>query len=88
LLDAKYDFDGEHRRWFTFGVPRGWDLFSALKALAAYGYAHDARFVRLLNLLLGCQDAQGQWQCVRSRVPGRLRKGIAPANGLRLMRFG
>ena len=60
LLDAKYDFDGEHRRWFTFGVPRGWDLLSALKVLAAHGYAHDARFVRLLNLLLGCQDAQGQ----------------------------
>ena len=41
LLDAKYDFEGEHKRWLTFGVPRHGTLLSALKALAAHGYAHD-----------------------------------------------
>ena len=63
LLDAKYDFEGEHKRWFTFGVPRVWDLLSALKALATHGYAHDARFVPLLKLLLNRQDNQGRWLC-------------------------
>jgi len=63
LLDAKYDFEGEHKRWFTFGVPRAWDLLSALEALAAHGYAHDARFVPLLKLLLNRQDNQGRWLC-------------------------
>lgn len=63
LLDAKYDFEGEHKRWFTFGVPRGWDLLSALKALAAHGYAGDARFAPLLELVLTRQDDQGRWLC-------------------------
>jgi hypothetical protein len=63
LLAAKYDFDGEHRRWFTFGVPRAWDLLSALKALAAHGYARDARFASLFKLLLNRQDEQGRWLC-------------------------
>src|SRR5512136_1666675 len=52
LLDAKYDFEGEYKRWFTFSVPRVWDLLSALKALAAHDYSHDARFMPLLKLLL------------------------------------
>ncbi len=63
LLDAEYDFEGEHKRWLTFGVPRVWDLLSALKALAAHGYTHDARFVPLLKLLLNRQDDQGRWLC-------------------------
>jgi hypothetical protein len=63
LLDAKYDFDGEHKRWLTFGVPRAWDLISALKALAAHGYARDSRFVPLLELVLSRQDEQGRWTC-------------------------
>ena len=63
LLDTKYDLEGEHKRWFTFGVPRAWDLLSALKALAAHGYAYDARFVPLLRLLLNRQDHQGRWSC-------------------------
>ena len=63
LLDAKYDFEGEHKRWLTFGVPRAWDLLSALKALAIHGYAHDLRFVPLLKLILDCQDGQGRWLC-------------------------
>ncbi len=63
LLDARYDFEGEHKRWLTFGVPRVWDLLSALKALAAHGYARDARFTPLLKLILERQDDQGRWRC-------------------------
>ncbi len=63
LLDARYDFDGEHKRWFTFGVPRVWDMLSALKALAAHGYAQDARFTPLFERVLDRQDAQGRWLC-------------------------
>jgi hypothetical protein len=63
LLDARYDFEGEHKRWLTFGVPRAWDLLSALKALAAHGYAGDARFAPLLELMLNRQDGQGRWLC-------------------------
>jgi len=63
LLEAAYDFEGEHKRWLTFGVPRAWDLLSALKALAVHGYAHDARFAPLLELLLSRQDGQGRWLC-------------------------
>jgi hypothetical protein len=63
LLDAKYDFQGEHKRWLTFGVPRAWDLLSALKALAAHGYAHDLRLASLLELLLNRQDSKGRWLC-------------------------
>ncbi|MCL7453503.1 MAG: hypothetical protein M8467_10700 [Anaerolineae bacterium] len=63
LLAAEYDFEGEHKRWLTFGVPRAWDLISALKALAAHGYARDERFVLLLRLMLSRQDDQGRWPC-------------------------
>lgn len=63
LLDAEYDFNGEHKRWLTFGVPRMWDLLSALKALAAHGFAHDPRFAPLLEWVLNRQDAQGRWLC-------------------------
>jgi hypothetical protein len=63
LLDAPYAFQGEHRRWLTFGVPRAWDLLTALKALAAHGYAHDPRFMPLVALVLTRQDDQGRWLC-------------------------
>ncbi len=63
LLDANYEFAGEHKRWLTFGVPRVWDLLSALKALALHGYARDSRFVPLLRLVLDRQDEQGRWLC-------------------------
>jgi len=63
LLDARYDFAGEHKRWLTFGVPRAWDLLSALRALAAHGYAPDRRFPPLLDLFLSRQDEQGRWLC-------------------------
>lgn len=63
LLDARYDFEGEHKHWLTLGVPRGWDLLSALKTLAAHGYAHDVRFVPLLERILDRQGEQGRWLC-------------------------
>lgn len=66
LLNADYDFGGEHKRWFTFGVPRdgaAWDLISALHVLASHGYGGDSRFVRLLELVLARQDDQGRWLC-------------------------
>lgn len=63
LLDAEYDFAGEHKRWLTFGVPRAWDLLSALKALTVHGYAHDSRFAPLLQLMLDRQDGEGRWPC-------------------------
>lgn len=63
LLDARYDFEGEHKRWLTLGVPRAWDLLSALKALAAHGYAEDLRFMPLLQLVLSRQDDRGRWRC-------------------------
>ncbi len=63
LLDADYDFEGEHKRWLTFGVPRVWDLLSALQALAAHGYAGDPRFAPLLELVMARQDESGRWPC-------------------------
>ena len=71
LLDADYDFEGQHKRWLTFGVPRAWDLLSALRALAAHGYGHDGstelaeapRFAPLLDLFLTHQGKQGRWLC-------------------------
>lgn len=63
LLDAKFDFEGEHKRWLTFGVPRAWDLLSALKALTVHGYVHDPRFAPLLKLIINRQDSQGRWVC-------------------------
>jgi len=63
LLDASYDFAGEHKRWLTLGVPRTWDLVGALRALAAHGYASAARCQPLLNLLLSLQDDEGRGLC-------------------------
>jgi hypothetical protein len=63
LLDADYDFEGEHKRWFTFGVPRAWDLRSALLALAAHGCGRDPRFTPLLDLFLARQNEEGRWLC-------------------------
>lgn len=63
LLNARYDFEGEHKRWLTFGVPRAWDLLSTLKTLATHGYARDPRFLILLERLLNRQDEQGRWLC-------------------------
>ena len=63
LLDAEVDFEGEHKRWLTFAVPRAWDLLSALKALSVHGYAHDARFEPLLKRVLDLQEGHGRWKC-------------------------
>ena len=61
LLDTDYDFDGEHKRWLTFGVPSGWDLLRALRAVASHGYADDPRVPPLLELILSRQDEHGRW---------------------------
>ncbi len=63
LLNGDYDFKGEHKRWLTYGVPRGWDLVSALMALAAHGYAQDPRFRGLLDLVLEKGDDRGMFYC-------------------------
>lgn len=63
LLDAEYDFDGEHKRWLTFGVPRGWDLLSALRTLAIHDYAGDPRFTTLFDLFLSQKNDQNRWLC-------------------------
>lgn len=63
LLDAKYDFDAEHKRWLSFSVPRNWDLLSALTALANHGYGADMRFQRLLDIFFECRDDDGRWRC-------------------------
>ncbi len=63
ILDVKYDFSGEHKRWLTFGVPRAWDLLSAVKALAAHGFCQDDRFMPLLSRVLDSQDTRGRWTC-------------------------
>ena len=57
------DFEGEHKRWLTFGVPRVWDLLSALSALAAHEYGREPRFLELLQLVLEQQNADGRWLC-------------------------
>jgi hypothetical protein len=63
LLDAQYDFQGEHKRWLTFGVPRAWDLLRALRVLTLHGFAQDPRFVSLLELVLSRQDKEARWLC-------------------------
>jgi hypothetical protein len=91
LLDADYDFEGEHKRWFTFSVPRGWDLLSALRALAAHGYSSDPRFTPLLDLFLARQNEQGQWLCGSVSRTWPLEKRNRPSkwvtlNALRLLK--
>ena len=82
LLDADYDFAGEHKRWLTFGVPRAWDLLSALKALAVHGYAGDRRFLPLLERVLQLQDARRDaGYAVLSPAPGPSRSVASPASG-------
>jgi hypothetical protein len=84
LLDAAYDFAGEHKRWLTFGVPRSWDLLSALKALAAHAYTTDARFARLLRLVLERQDSQGRWLCGSTSQTWPLEKRNQPSKWVTL----
>ncbi len=63
LLQTEYAFEGEHKRWLTFGVPRAWDLLSALRSLTLHGMGHGERFMALLSQVLSRQDAQGRWTC-------------------------
>lgn len=84
LLDAPYDFQGEHRRWLTFGVPRAWDLLSALKALAAHGYTHDPRIEPLVALVLARQDDQGRWLCGSASRTWPLEKRNQPSKWVTL----
>ncbi len=63
LLEAPYDFSGEHKRWLTFGVPRAWDLISALYVLALHGFVNEPAFKKLLEPILEAQDEQGRWVC-------------------------
>ncbi len=84
LLDATYDFEGEHKRWLTFGVPRVWDLLSALKALAAHGYAFDRRFGRLLKRVVEEQDEQGRWPCGSASRTWPLEKRNQPSKWVTL----
>jgi hypothetical protein len=84
LLNADYDFEGEHKRWLTFGVPRGWDLLSALRALAAHGYAQDARFAPLLDLVLARQNEQGRWLCGSTSRTWPLEKRNRPSKWVTL----
>ena len=63
LSQARYDFDGEHKRWLTFGVPRTWDLISALYVLAIHGFDSEPSFINLLEFVLEAQNEKGRWVC-------------------------
>jgi hypothetical protein len=84
LLDAEYDFEGEHKRWFTFGVPRAWDLLSALRSLALHGYGSDPRFAPLLELVLARQDKEGRWLCGSTSRSWPLEKRNQPSKWVTL----
>ncbi|HEY45127.1 MAG TPA: hypothetical protein G4O11_14200 [Anaerolineae bacterium] len=63
LLNADYDFEGEHKRWLTFRVPQGWDLLSAIQMIGVHGFGVDPRLHPLLDRVLSLQDEQGRWKC-------------------------
>ena len=84
LLDGPYDFEGEHRRWLTFGVPRNWNLLSALLVLAEHGYAQDAHFSPLLERVMACQDDEGRWLCGSSSRTWPLEKINRPSKWVTL----
>jgi hypothetical protein len=84
LLDAEYDFEGEHKRWLTFGVPRAWDLLSALRALTAHGYNDDVRFTPLLGRFLARQDEEGRWLCGSTSRTWPLEKRNRPSKWVTL----
>ncbi len=84
LLDADYDFQGEHKRWLRFGVPRGWDLLDALRVLATHGYGSDPRLKHLLDLLLERQDEQGRWLCSSASRTWLLEKRNRPSKWVTL----
>lgn len=92
LLSAAYDFEGEHKRWLTFAVPRGWDLLRALLVLAGHGFGRDPRFAPLLDLVLAQRDRDGWWRCGSSSRTWPLEKRGQPSkwvtlDGLRLLKM-
>lgn len=92
LLSAAYDFLGEHKRWLTLGVPRTWDLLSALKVLAILGYGRDPRFDALLQRFLALQNEQGRWLCGSVSRTWPLEKRNRPSkwvtlDALRMLKF-
>jgi hypothetical protein len=92
LLSAAYDFQGEHKRWLTLGVPRAWDLLSALKVLAILGYGRDPRFDTLLQRFLTLQNEQGRWLCGSVSRTWPLEKRNQPSkwvtlDALRMLKF-
>jgi hypothetical protein len=84
LLNAGYDFNGEHKRWLTLGVPRAWDLLSMLKVLAFHGYGKDPRFTPLLKLLLSLQNDEGRWLCGSTSRTWPLEKRNQPSKWVTL----
>lgn len=84
LLQADYDFAGEHKRWLTFGVPRTWDLLSALNVLALHGYSQAARFQELAALILERQDEHGRWLCGSTSRTWPLEKRNQPSKWVTL----
>lgn len=87
LLNAEYDFEGEHKRWLTFGVPRAWDLLSALNVLALHGYSQAPRFPALQQLVLQRQDDQGRWKCGSASRTWMLEKRNQPSKWVTLDAF-
>jgi len=63
LLEHRFDFAGDEARWLRFGFP--WyfqsDLLDALEALAACGYAADARLQALAEQVRCKQGQDGRW---------------------------
>ena len=63
LLNADYDFEGEHKRWLSVKVPQAWGLMSAIQMLGTHSFGKDPRLQQLLDLMLSLQDEQGHWKC-------------------------
>jgi hypothetical protein len=63
LLNADYDFEGEHKRWLSVKVPQAWDLMSAIQMLGTHGFGKDPRLQPLIDLMLSLPDEQGRWKC-------------------------
>jgi hypothetical protein len=63
LLSYSFDLAGEEARWLRFGFPWYYqsDLLDALEALAACGYAADARFRALAQHVREKQCDDGRW---------------------------
>jgi hypothetical protein len=74
--------------WVDPGISNTAGKDGALKALAAHGYAGEARFAPLLEMMLKCQDGQGRWLCGPISRTRPIEKRNRPVNGLHWMRCG